>query len=121
MSMNASSVTCFSSFLYDEPRPTERWDGVRSVGSVGDGVTLHGVPVGVLVNVHHIVGGSRGGEVLSDHVVGDGSNVVVVRIVQCRDDIERDDVVPGAATSDDVHDFLFSLCQRHRSSVTTLV
>lgn len=121
VSVNASSVIRFSSFLYNEPRPTERWDGARYIGSVDDGVTFHGVPVGVLVNVHHIVGGSRGGEVLSDHVVGDGSNIVVVRIVQCRDDIELDNVVPGAATSDDVHDFLFSLCKCRRSSVTALV
>ena len=109
MSVNASSVTCFSSFLYNEPRPTERWDGVRSFRSVGDGVTLHGRPVGVLVNVHHIVGGASGGEILSNHVVSDGSNIVVVHIVQCGDDVEHDDVVPGAAAGDDVHDSLSSL------------
>ena len=121
VSVNASSVISFSSFLYKEPRPTERWDGAHSVGSVGDGVTLHSGPVGVLVNVHHIVGGSRGGEVLSDHVVGDGSNVIVVHLVERGNNVEHDDVVPGAAASDDVHDFLFSLCQCRRSSVTILV
>lgn len=119
--MNTSSVIRFFSFLCDESRPTEQWDGIRSIESVGDGVTFHSRPVGVLVNVHHIVGSSRGGEVLSDHVVGDGGDVVVVHLVQRRDDVEHDDVVPGAATSDGVHDFLFSLCQCHRSSVTALV
>ena len=72
-------------------------------------MTLHSVPVGVLVNVHHIVGGTTGGEVLSDHVVGDRRDVVVIRIVERGDDVELDDVVPGAATSADVHDFLSSL------------
>lgn len=121
VSVNASSVICFSSFLHNEPRTTEQWCGVHCIGSVGDGVAFHGGPVGVLVNVHHIVGGSRGGEVLSNHIVGDGSDVVVVHLVERRDDVEHDDVVPSAATSDDVHDFLFSLCQCHRSSVTVLV
>lgn len=105
MSMNTSSVTCFSSFLYDEPRPTKQWDGVRSVESVGDGVTRHGVPVGILVNVHHIVGSASGGEILSNHVIGDRGNVVVVHLVKRGDDVVHDDVVPSAATSDSVHDF----------------
>ena len=108
--MNTSSVIRFSSFLYNKPRTTGRWCEVRSVRSVGDGVTLHGVPVGVLVNVHHIVGGSRGGEVLSDHVVGDGSNIIVVHLVQRGDDVERDDVVPGAAAGAHAHNSFSSLC-----------
>ncbi len=108
--MNTSSVIRFSSFLDNEPRPTEQWDGVRSVWSVGDGVTHHGGPVGVLVNVHHIVGRAGGGEVLSNHVIGDLGDVVVVNIVQSGDDIEINDVVPSGTTSAHVHDSLSSLC-----------
>lgn len=109
MSVNTSSVIRFSSFLYNEPRPTEQWDGAHSVESVGDGVTLHGVPVGVLVNVHHIVGRASGGEILSDHVVGNGSNVVVVYLVERGDDVEHNDIVPGAAARAHSHDLsLFS-------------
>nr|DAQ96711.1 MAG TPA: hypothetical protein [Caudoviricetes sp.] len=106
--MNTRHAILVFLFLYNEPRPTKGWDGVRSVGSVGDSVTRHRVPVGILVHVHHIVRSASGGEILSNHIISDRGNIVVVHLVKRGNDVEHDDVIPSAATSDGVHNF-FSL------------